>query len=296
MLIQQETISHVGERLRSFRIGKGLTPDELAKQTGVSRAAIYRYEQGQPVRVDVLGKIADFLEVSLTTLLGVGSEYMDSAITFFERMRQIEAAADHIYVLFGPISYLLTTDAYDYTLKKVLRESVPQNAISQEQLDSDIEKIISILQSRKEAFRNRRPNIVSLVSSTELEQLAQIGFVGRQGLSGSVLKERRAVACAEIRHMMDVIKEPPIGVQVGVIEDSMPGTSFQLFRTGTYSQLAVSPFRLGVYSNIRVGVAMISSAQEAVQLHQQVTERLWKRSLKGEEAATRLSKVLKKWE
>ncbi|WP_112323424.1 helix-turn-helix domain-containing protein [Oceanibium sediminis] len=292
MSSQHDTIVQVGERLRSYRIGKGLTPDDIANSTGLSRAAIYRYESGQPIKVDVLGRIADFLEVSLTSLLGVGSEYTASAVTFFERMRQIEASADHISVLFGPISYLLTTDEFDGMLRQVLRESVPSGAADCEFFDTDLDRIMAILRSRKEGYRARRPNILSLVSSAELEHFAQVGFVGRQGFSGAELDARRTVARAEIRHIRTLLEEQPIGVQIGVIEDSMPGTSFQIFRNGTHSQVAVSPFRLGMYPNVRIGVASISGDQESVRLHQQVTERLWKNSLKGEEAAERLDRIL----
>ena len=41
----------------------------------------------------------------MPTLLGVGVEYIASAVSYFERMRQIEESAEHIIVLAGPISY-----------------------------------------------------------------------------------------------------------------------------------------------------------------------------------------------
>lgn len=292
MPYQYNSIREVGERLRSYRLGRGLTPDDVARHTGLSRAAIYRYEAGQPIKVDVLGKIADFLDVSLTTLLGVGSEYTSSAITFFERMRQIESTADHISVMFGPISYLLTTDAFDAALYDVLDESIPADAADQGRARDELKQILDILRLRKQAYRARRPNILSLVSSAEIEQFAKVGFVGSQRVAAAELEGRRRIARAEISNIVSLIADQPIGVQIGVVEDSMPGTSFQLFRHGTHTQVAVSPFRLGVYSNVRIGVASISGDQESVQLHQQVTETLWKQSLKGDQAIDRLQQIL----
>lgn len=292
MPYQYDSIREVGERLRSYRLGRGLTPDDVARHTGLSRAAIYRYEAGQPIKVDVLGKIADFLDVSLTTLLGVGSEYTSSAITFFERMRQIESTADHISVMFGPISYLLTTDAFDAALYDVLDESIPADAADQGRARDELKQILDILRLRKQAYRARRPNILSLVSSAEIEQFAKVGFVGSQRVAAAELEGRRRIARAEISNIVSLIADQPIGVQIGVVEDSMPGTSFQLFRHGTHTQVAVSPFRLGVYSNVRIGVASISGDQESVQLHQQVTETLWKQSLKGDQAIDRLQQIL----
>lgn len=293
MSSQYETILQVGERLRSYRIGKGYTPDEIASKTGISRAAIYRYESGQPIKVDVLGKIADFLDVSLTSLLGVGSEYIVSALTFFERMKQIESAADHITVLFGPVSYLLATDGFDKALGQAIRESVPADAVEPERLEAELAPLLATLKERKTNYRRRQPNIVSLVSSAELEHFARNGFVGRQGLPGPIVEERREIARREIRNVIALLTEQPMGVQIGVVEDSMPGSSFQIFRSDKQTQVAVSPFRLGAFPNVRIGVATISAAHEAVQLHQSAAEQLWRNSLKGEDAALRLETILK---
>ena len=52
--------------------------------------------------------------------------------------------------------------------------------------------------------------------------------------------------------------------------------------TGTCSVL--SPFRLGEQPNIRVGVAMITSAPEALALHEKMAKELWSRALKGSQA------------
>ncbi|KKX33424.1 helix-turn-helix transcriptional regulator [Rhizobium sp. LC145] len=275
----------VGRRLRAFRMGAGLTPEELAIKAGVSRAAIYRYESGKPPKVDTLGKIADLLGVSLPTLLGVGVEYIASAISFFERMRQMEEDVDQITVMFGPISYLLTTDRYDELLPKILDESIPQDVRDRAVAIREIGALIEILKTRKETFRRRSPSIVSLVSAAELEDFGRVGFVGAHNPPGVDLMERQAAAHEEIRNIVRMLREQPIGVQIGVVIDSMPGASFQVFKRADRAQVAVSPFRLGSFANIRVGVATITAAAEAVQLYGSVTDQLWRRSLKGDQAA-----------
>jgi len=275
----------VGRRLRAFRMGAGLTPEELAGRAGVSRAAIYRYESGKPPKVDTLGKIADLLGVSLPTLLGVGVEYIASAISFFERMRQLEEDVDQITVMFGPISYLLTTYRYDELLPKVLDESIPQDVGDRTAAIREIGTLMEILTTRKATFRRRNPNIVSLVSAAELEEFSRIGFIGAHNPPGVNLAERRAAARAEIHNIVRMLREQPIGVQIGVVIDSMPGASFQIFKRADRAQVAVSPFRLGSFANIRVGVATITAATEAVQLYGGMTDQLWRRSLKGDQAA-----------
>lgn len=292
MRTQYEAILSVGDRIRACRMGRGLSPDQVALETGISRAAIYRYEAGQPIRVDALGKIADFLGISLATLFGVGSEFISSALDFFERTRQLEATADQISVLFGPVSYLLTTPNFDSQLRSVLLESVPEAAANAKDFDVQIEKIINVLSRRKEAYLKRRPNIVSLVSAAELEQLLSLGLVGRHGLAGDELKKRRSSAYLEVENILRMLVDQPMGVQIGIVEDSLPGASFQIYRGGGAAHVAVSPFRLGLYANVRVGVATITASHESVQLHQEVTADLWRNSRKGNDAIDIIRQIL----
>ncbi|WP_069300083.1 helix-turn-helix domain-containing protein [Neptunicoccus sediminis] len=292
MTSQYQMISDIGRRLKSYRLGAGLTPEEVASATGISRAAIYRYESGQPIRVDALGKIADLLDVSLASLFGVGSENIPSAVTFFERLRQIESEADQITVLFGPVPYLLTTDAYDDMLPQVLRESVPENAANRDGLESSIAQLTETLLQRKKQFRERKPNLIALLSASELEQFLASGFVGNLHGAAPVPAERYGLARAEIANIQSLIEEQPIGMQIGIVQDSMPSTIFQILRKGTSAQVATSPFRLGASANVRIGVATITAAEEAVKLHQSVAERIWQQSLKGQEATELLQRIM----
>ncbi|WP_306262707.1 helix-turn-helix domain-containing protein [Pararhizobium sp. IMCC21322] len=280
----------IGERMKAFRLGAGLTPEQLAQRTGVSRAAIYRYESGQPAKIDTLVKIADLLDVSLPTLLGAGVEYIASAISFFERMRQLEENVDQITVLFGPISYLLTTDTYDDFLPDVLKESIPGNVESYNQAVREVDTLLDILRVRKATYRNRTPNIISLTSAAELTQFLRLGFVGAYNPQGVDVGKRRDVARIEIENIVQLLRNQPIGVQLGVVVDSMPGSSLQIFKQATRKSVAVSPYRLGAFANIRLGVATISSAPDATELYQSVTTQLWTRALKGEQAADFIEK------
>ena len=59
-------------RLRAFRLGSGMSAEEIAKRIGISRTALYRFEKGEVVKIETLERLAELLEVSLPTLLGVG--------------------------------------------------------------------------------------------------------------------------------------------------------------------------------------------------------------------------------
>jgi hypothetical protein len=56
--------------------------------------------------------------------------------------------------------------------------------------------------------------------------------------------------------------------------------------------LVLSPFRLGEQPNISVGVAMITSAPEALALHEKTVDEIWRRALKGSAAAAYLGSLL----
>lgn len=281
----------IGNRLKAFRLGSGLSADEIANRLGISRTALYRFEKGELAKIETLEKLAELLGVSVPTLLGVGVEYIASAVAYFERMRQIEEASEHIIVLAGPISYLLASDGFDQTLAEILRESIPDGTPGRKRALEQVGEVMDVLHQRKETYRKRQPGIVNLISAAEMENFLRNGLVGRLDLPEKLRRERRALARAEAEHFITLMEDEPIGVQIGIVPDTLPHASFQIFRQPDRQVLALSPFRLGEQPNIRVGVAMITSAPEALALHEKMAKDLWHRALKGA-AAVRQMRVL----
>ncbi len=275
----------IGNRLKAFRLGSGLSAEDVAKRIGISRTALYRFEKGELVKIDTLEKLAELLDVSLPTLLGVGVEYIASAVTYFERMRQIEETAEHIIVLAGPLSYLLASDAFNAVLGQILKESIPENIEDRARAEGEVEEIMAVLTQRKETYRRRQPAIVNLIAASEIARFLINGMVGRLDLPEAVRRERRALARAEVEHFARIMEREPIGVQIGIVPETLPHTGFQIFRQPDRQLLSLSPFRLGEEPNVRVGVAMITSAPEALALHHKQAEGMWQHALKGREAA-----------
>ena len=282
----------IGQRLRAFRLGSGLSADEIARRIGISRTALYRFERGELAKIDTLERLAELLDVSIPTLLGVGIEFISSAVAYFERMRQIEEQAEHIIVLAGPLSYLLASDRFDEVLAELLEESVAAENPRRERVLADVQTILGILRERKATYRKRMPAIVNLVSGLEIERLLRNGFVGKTLLPPELHQKRRALARAEIEHFTNLVAQEPIGVQIGVVRDALPQTGFQIFRQPDRKILTLSPFRLGESPNVRVGVAMITSAPEALALHEKATKDMWADALKGEAASAYLRSLL----
>lgn len=282
----------IGQRLKAYRLGSGLSADELAKKIGISRTALYRFEQGELAKIDTLERLAELLDVSIPTLLGVGIEYIPSAVSYFERLRQIEATAEQIILLSGPMSYLLSSKGFEDTLEEVLLENVTSAVMNPDRARNDISTIMNILRERRAHYRQRRPAVVCLMSAFEIERFLDHGFVGRAGLSSEVLAKRKALALGEIEHILRLIEEQPIGVQIGIVPDTLPHLGFQILKQAERKLLVMSPFRLGAEPNVRVGVAMITSAPEGVALHEQAVKEMWGRSLKAGAAANFLRHML----
>jgi transcriptional regulator with XRE-family HTH domain len=201
----------IGHRLKAFRLGSGLSADEIAARLDISRTALYRFEKGELAKIETLEKLAELLGVSVPTLLGVGVEFIGSAIAYFERMRQIEETSEHIIVLAGPISYLLASDGFDYALADILRENIPEGAEGRARALAEVDELMDVLRQRREAYRRRRPGIVNLISAVEMQHFLRNGLVGRIDLPEKVRRERRALARAEAEHFIELPDFPPAG-------------------------------------------------------------------------------------
>ncbi len=275
----------IGNRLKAFRRGSGLSADEIAQRIGISRTALYRFEKGEVVKIETLEKLSELLEVSVPTLLGVGVEYVPTAVSFFERVRQIEETSEHIIVLAGPVSYVVASDSFDDTLEEVLAESIPEDFPDRARALAQVAELMEILRQRKAAFRARAPGVLNLISATEIERFLRNGLVGRLDLAGEVLATRRRLALDEAGHLASIMEDEPIGVQIGIVPGALPHAGFQIFRQPDRQILVLSPFRLGEQPNVHAGVAMITSAPEGLALHERMARDMWHRAVKGAEAA-----------
>ncbi|MDH3240378.1 MAG: helix-turn-helix transcriptional regulator [Alphaproteobacteria bacterium] len=282
----------IGDRLKAFRLGSGLTADEIAKRIGISRTALYRFEKGEVAKIETLEKLAELLDVSVPTLLGVGVEYVSQAVSFFERLRQIEETSEHITVLAGPVSLLLASNAFDDALEDVLTESIPADLADRAAALREIADLMPILRARKATYRTRKPGILNLISGAEIDRFLRNGLVGRLDLPEDVRARRRARARAEAEHLAGMMADAPIGVQIGIVPGTLPHMSFQIFRQPDRKILALSPFRLGEQPNVLGGIAMITSAPEALSLHERAVEDMWRRALKGQAAADFLRQLI----
>lgn len=288
-----ETFREVGQRLKAYRMGRGLQAEEVAGSLGVSRAALYRIEAGEIIKIETLDRLASVLQTSVASLLGVGVEYYSSAVGYFERMRQVEEEADQVIAHFPPMSHLLTSDQYAEPLHASLVESVPDDQPDREVALRGVKTIVRILEERKRGRGRHHLSVVNFVSLPELERWLKLGIVGRLDLPEAEQFARRLAARREVEHLVTMIEQEPMGVQIGVLAATLPNVAFQLFRKDGKTTLGISPFRLGGdLPNLFWGVAMLTADKQPVQLYENLVDDLWRRALKGAHAAAALRTAL----
>jgi transcriptional regulator with XRE-family HTH domain len=286
-------LNEIGRRLKAHRIGRGQSADEIAEKLGISRAAVYRIESGGLVKIETLERLASELHTSLASLLGVSIEYHSNAISYFERMRQIEEQSDQVVAHFPPISYLLTSDRYPVHLRKMLTESLPSYIDNDKKALREIDAVIAILDERKTARKMRRLSVINFVTIPEIERWLKLGVVGRFDLPDREVATRRLAARAEVEHLIDLVEGEPMGIQIALLEDTLPNITFQLFRSKQPTCLGLSPFRLGgELPNIRLGLAMVTSDRQAVELYERLADDLWRHAHKGSDAVRLLRAAL----
>ncbi len=283
----------IAERLRAYRLGKGLSTDEVAQRLGISRAAVYRMEKGELIKIETLERISDLLGVSIASLLDAGVEYHSNALSFFERMRQIEFSSERVLAHYEPVSFLLTSDGYAEQLRQMLLEGAPAS-LTKTEFKRQVDGVLRILAERKALARQRQPSIASVIGLLEIERFLRLGMVGRLDLPAAMQRQRRQAAAAEVEHIANIMEQEPVGIQIGLVEGAMPSQTFQIFRRSGTALVSGSPFRLGELPNISTGVATITAAAEAVALHETMFGQLWGQSVRGNAGAEILRRLIRK--
>ena len=283
--------NEIGQQLRAFRLESGMRAEEIAARLGVSRAALYRYEKGDVIKLDTIKRLAELLKISPLSLLGIGIEYYSRAVGYFERLRQLEEATDQILEILGPLNYLTTSEAVDLALAEAFDELAERAGAERAAMHSQGEQVLGVLAARKRLYQLRRPNIICMMSITDLRRLLEQGITGGMAVSDRVRRIGRQVAATEIENMAALMEAEPMGLQFGLLAGAEPTTRFTLLRGREKVTLAINPFRPETTPGAPTGVAMVTSADDAVSTHQRVAESAWRDALKGAAGAARLREM-----
>ena len=284
--------TEIGQQLRAYRLESGLRAEEIAARLGVSRAALYRYEKGEVIKLDTIKRLAELLKISPLSLLGIGVEYYNRPIGFFERLRQVEETADQILQVSGPVCYLTTSDAYDAALGEAFEEAAEQASAERTAMRSMAEQVLGLLAARKKMYGMRRPSIIAIISVTAVQRFLATGVAGSVNVSERTRRICRQVAQTEVENIASLMEAEPMGLQFGLLTGAEPSSAFQILRARDRASLAINPFQTDTHPSGQTGVAMITSADEAIAAHQRVAEANWREAVKGPAGAIRLRQLL----
>jgi len=284
--------SEIGEQLRAYRLESGLRAEEIAARLGVSRAALYRYEKGEVIKLDTVMRLAELLKISPLSLLGIGVEYYNRPIGYFERLRQIEEGADQIIQVGRGYTYLITTGQFDSLLADVMEVWARGVGAAPPVAATNSEHLLGILTARKKAYQTRRPTIVTVYSLDAIEGLIRHGLCRGFDLPAQLRTRCKQTAIYEVENLIGLLHDDPLGVQLGLLEETPIAGAFNLLRGRERAMVALSPFNADGPPDGQYGAAMVTSAEEALATHQRVVEHCWRNALKGQAAVARLTSLI----
>lgn len=152
-----------GERIKSLRVSKGMSQEELGAIVGVQRAAINKYENGLVVNLkrSIIAKLADALDSTPAYLMGwedeegttdLGLSALDIANWAGVSVSCAEAAIKTV----NPSS--ITTDALDKIFSEIMKTEPEIRAIqraAKNMTQGDKQRMLAMLQlAFREAFED----------------------------------------------------------------------------------------------------------------------------------------------
>lgn len=282
----------IGQQLRAYRLESGLRAEEIAARLGVSRAALYRYEKGEVIKLDTIRRLAELLKISPLSLLGIGVEYFARPAGFQERLRQVEEHTDQILQVGGAICYQVTTEAFDGAVAEAWTELADASA---ERLAAraQSDQALGLLSARRKLYQQRRPAIIGMLSENAVRRFLLEGVAAGMPLSERTRTRCRLAARTEVENIASLMESVPIGLQIGLLSGKEPSSNFMVLRGRDRAHVCTSPFPPDASPGSALGVGSITSADEALGVHQRVAENAWRDALKGAAAASRLRELLR---
>jgi hypothetical protein len=203
----------------------------------------------------------------------------------------VEEQAEQILLVGGAICYQTSTDAFEGALAEAWTEAADASP-DRAQARASADQALGLLAARRRLHQSRRPGIIGILSEAALRRFLQDGVAPGLALPDRTRARCRVAAAAEAESIASRMESVPIGLQLGLAAGADPSGPFMVLRGRDRAHVIGSPFPPDTAPNGAVGVAMITSADEAVAVHQRVAEAAWRDALKGAEAAARVRSLI----
>ena len=237
--------TEIGQQLRAYRLEFGLRAEEIAARLGVSRAALYRYEKGEVIKLDTIKRLAELLKISPLSLLGIGVEYYNRPVGYYERLRQTGGDS-------GPDPAIAWADLLPDDVRclrrhagRGIRRGSRAGGTERAAMRSMTEQVLGILKARKRMYGLRRPGIIAMVSIGAVQRMLEDGVAGGIALSDRVRRLCRQVAEAEVENIAALMETEPMGLQFGGLVGAEPTSAFKILRVARPRQPRGQPVPAG---------------------------------------------------
>lgn len=281
----------IGQQLRAYRLESGMRAEEIAARLGVSRAALYRYEKGEVIKLETIRRLAELLKVSPLALLGIGIEYFARPAAFQERLRGLEEQTDQILMVGGATCYPITSAAYDAALTEAWAQAIPAGGDRNAAM-AMVEQGVGALEGRRRLHATKRPNIIAVLSAAAMARFLDEGVAAGLPVPDAVRRRCQECAWGEAEALAGMMESLPMGLQLGMMTGPQPAAPFMLLRGRERAHLVTSPLAADTSPLAATGVAGITAADEAVSVHQRIAEAMWRDALKGTDAARHLRSMI----
>jgi transcriptional regulator with XRE-family HTH domain len=281
----------IGQQLRAYRMESGMRAEEIAARLGVSRAALYRYEKGEVIKLETIRRLAELLKVSPLSLLGIGIEYFARPGAFQERLRGLEEDADQILTVGGAFCYAVTGEAFDGAVAEAWTQAIAAGTDRAAQL-SLVEQTLGAMAARKRLYQQKRPTIIAVLSETALVSALQEGVAPGLPVPEATRARCREAARREAENIAGLMESVPIGLQLGLAAGAQPTSTFMVLRGRERANIVSSAIPADTPPGAVTGVAGVTASEEAVAVYQRVAEAMWRDAAKGAEAAQRVRNLI----
>ena len=281
--------TEIGQQLRAYRLESGLRAEEIAARLGVSRAALYRYEKGEVIKLDTIKRLAELLKISPLSLLGIGVEYYNRPIGYFERIRQVEETADQILQLHwaGSATSPHPTD-YDAALSEAFDEECAWQCPGRPircNCAASPSRCMGIQIARKRMYAHaaaghHRHDFGECRCSISWRSASAGSLAAIRAACAGICRDVAVLGGREHRHA-DGDRADGTAIRPAGWSATPSSARSSCMRARDRASLAVNPFRPDTHPSAQTGVAMITGADEAVAAHQRVAEGSWREAIKG---------------
>jgi len=281
----------IGQQLRAYRMESGMRAEEIAARLGVSRAALYRYEKGEVIKLETIRRLAELLKVSPLSLLGIGIEYFARPAAFQERLRGLEEQAEQVLLVGAAYCLPITGDAFDGALAEAWTQAISAGTERAAQLAA-VEQALATLAARKRLHSQKHPNLTAVLSEAALTRFLDEGVAPGLPVPEATRARCREAARQEAENLAKLMENVPIGLQIGLASGTQPSAPFMVLRGRDRAHVVTSLLSADTPPAAIAGVAGITAAEEGVAVHQRVAEAMWRDALKGAAAAERVRALM----